>query len=92
VRADVVGPVCETGDFLALDRPMPLPEPGEMLAVGTVGAYGFAMASTYNARPRPAEVMVRGAHSSEIRRRETYADLIRGEEDFLDDARSAQTE
>jgi len=92
VRADVVGPVCETGDFLALDRPMPLPEPGEMLAVGTVGAYGFAMASTYNARPRPAEVMVRGAHSSEIRRRETYADLIRSEEDFLDDARSAQTE
>jgi diaminopimelate decarboxylase len=50
------------------------------------------MASTYNARPRPAEVMVRGAHSSEIRRRETYADLIRSEEDFLDDARSAQTE
>ncbi len=79
-RVDVVGPVCETGDFLALDRPLALPEPGELLAIGTTGAYGFSMASTYNARPRPAEVFVHGAQASLIRRRETHADLVRGEE------------
>jgi diaminopimelate decarboxylase len=81
VRVDVVGPVCETGDFLALDRPLALPEPGELLAIATTGAYGFSMASTYNARPRPAEVLVDGAHASVVRRRETYEDLVRGEED-----------
>ncbi len=78
-RVDVVGPICETGDFLALDRPIPLPEPGELLALGTTGAYGFAMASTYNARPRPAEVLVSGTAMRLIRRRETYEDLVRGE-------------
>ncbi|NNM05285.1 MAG: diaminopimelate decarboxylase, partial [Gemmatimonadetes bacterium] len=57
---DVVGPICETGDFLARDRPIPLPKAGEYLAVGNAGAYGFAMASNYNARPRAAEVMVEG--------------------------------
>jgi diaminopimelate decarboxylase len=82
-RFDVVGHVCETGDFLALDREMPLPKPGDLLTIHTVGAYGFAMASTYNARPRPAEVLVDGANARLIRRRETYDDLIRGEEDLL---------
>lgn len=79
VRVDLVGPVCESGDFLALDRPLELPLPGELLAIRTVGAYGFSMASQYNARPRPAEVLVSGAQSRLIRARETYDDLIRGE-------------
>jgi diaminopimelate decarboxylase len=82
-RVDVVGPICETGDFLALDRDMPIPEPGDALALHTVGAYGFTMASTYNARTRPAEVLVDGDHARLIRRRETYEDLVRGEEELL---------
>jgi diaminopimelate decarboxylase len=81
---DVVGPICETGDFLALDRVLPLPEPGELLAIGTTGAYGFSMASTYNARVRPAEVLVEGDRARLIRRRETLDDLVRGELEFLD--------
>ena len=81
---DVVGPICESGDFLALDRELPLPEPGALLAIRTVGAYGFTMASTYNARPRPAEVLVAGAEARLIRRRETYEDLVRGEEELLE--------
>ena len=76
---DVVGPICETGDFLARDREMPLPEAGELLAVRTVGAYGFTMASNYNGRRRPAECMVDGAEVTLIRRKETLEDLIRGE-------------
>ncbi len=80
---DVVGPICESGDFLALDREMALPEPGELLAIHTVGAYGFTMASTYNARPRPAEVLVTGEEARLIRRRETYDDLVRGEKELL---------
>lgn len=80
---DVVGPICEAGDFLALDLAMPLPDPGELLAIHTVGAYGFSMASTYNARPRPAEVLVDRGEARLIRRRETYDDLVRGEEDLL---------
>ena len=82
-RVDVVGPICESGDFLALDRAMPVPEPGDLLAIHTVGAYGFAMASTYNSRPRPAELLVEGDVARLIRRRETYEDLVRGEEDLL---------
>jgi diaminopimelate decarboxylase len=82
-RVDVVGPICETGDFLALDRDLPLPRPGDLLGIHTVGAYGFAMASTYNARPRPAEVLVDGEGARLIRRRETYDDLMRGEEELL---------
>lgn len=85
VAVDVVGPVCETGDFLALNRPMPRTEPGELLAVRTTGAYGFAMASTYNARPRPAEVLVSGSDHRLIRRREEIADLVRGEIELLDE-------
>jgi len=76
---DVVGPICETGDFLARDRALPLPRAGELLAVRNAGAYGFVMASNYNARPRPAEVMVDGEEALLIRERESYQDLIRGE-------------
>ncbi len=78
-RVDVVGPICETGDFLALDREMEIPEPGELLAVRTVGAYGFAMSSTYNQRPRPAEAMIRGSEARLVRRRETVEELVAAE-------------
>jgi diaminopimelate decarboxylase len=77
---DVVGPICESGDFLARNREIPLPEPGDLLAVETAGAYGFAMASNYNARRRPAEVLVEGGRAHLVRRRETLEDLTRGEE------------
>lgn len=80
VRVDVVGPICETGDFLALDRELGLPREGDLLAIKTVGAYGFVMASQYNARPRPAEIMVEGDRARVIRARETFEDLVRGEE------------
>ncbi|MDQ3389316.1 MAG: diaminopimelate decarboxylase [Gemmatimonadota bacterium] len=79
VRGDVVGPICETGDFLALDREMERPEPGELLAIRTVGAYGFSMSSTYNQRPRPAEVMVDGEDAMLARRRETVEELVAAE-------------
>lgn len=83
LNVDVVGPICETGDFLALDRTLPLPQEGELLAVHTTGAYGFSMASTYNARTRPAEVLVNRADVRLIRKRETYDDLVRGEIELL---------
>lgn len=79
VPADVVGPVCESGDFLAQDRPLPPVEPGDLLAVRSAGAYGFVMASNYNARPRAAEVLVDGARFGLVRARESYEDLVRGE-------------
>jgi diaminopimelate decarboxylase len=79
IHADLVGPVCETGDFLARDRDMPDAMPGDVLAISTCGAYGFAQASTYNARRRPAEVMVSGEQWRVVRERESYQDLIRGE-------------
>jgi diaminopimelate decarboxylase len=79
-RMDVVGPVCETGDFLARDREMPEVLPGDVLAICTAGAYGFAQSSSYNARRRPAEVLVEGDAWRIVRQRETYEDLIRGEE------------
>jgi diaminopimelate decarboxylase len=78
-RVDVVGPICETGDFLALDREVELTEPGELLAIRTVGAYGFSMSSTYNQRPRPAEVMVGGGEAMLARRRETLEDMVAAE-------------
>lgn len=81
IAADVVGPVCESGDFLALDRVIERLEPDELVAIGTVGAYGFSMASTYNSRPRPAEVIVDGDRVDLVRRRETYRDLIEPELD-----------
>ncbi len=80
IKADVVGPICETGDFLARDQEVPDCGPDELLAVMSAGAYGFSMASNYNSRPRVAEVMVDGDSFRIIRRRETLADLIRGEE------------
>jgi diaminopimelate decarboxylase len=82
---DVVGPVCESGDFLAKDRPMPDAKTGDLLAVMSAGAYGFVMSSNYNSRPRVPEVMVKGGEIHVIRARETYEDLIRGEAipDFL---------
>jgi diaminopimelate decarboxylase len=76
---DVVGPVCETSDFLARRREIERPEPGDLLAVHDAGAYGFAMASTYNMRPRAAEVLVEGGRARLIRRRETFEDLVRTE-------------
>jgi diaminopimelate decarboxylase len=79
VRVDVVGPICETGDFLALDREIDEVAPGELIALRTAGAYGFSMSSTYNQRPRPAEVMVDGAEASLARRRETLDDLVAAE-------------
>lgn len=79
-RQDVVGPVCESGDFLAKDRPLPVLERGELLAIFSAGAYGMSMASNYNSRPRAAEVLVTDATHRLIRRRETYADLIACEE------------
>ena len=77
--ADVVGPICETGDFLARDRSLPQMEQGELLAVMSAGAYGFAMSSNYNSRLRPPEILVRGDRYELIRSRETYDDLLRGE-------------
>lgn len=79
VKGDLVGPICETGDFLATDREMPEFDAGDLIAVMSAGAYGFSMASNYNARPRPAEVLVDGDHYTVIRERETFEDMIRGE-------------
>lgn len=75
---DVVGPVCETGDFLGKNRDLAIAE-GDLLVVRSAGAYGFCMASNYNSRPRPAEVLVDDDEAIEIRRRETYAELFKGE-------------
>ncbi|MBI3303413.1 MAG: diaminopimelate decarboxylase [Deltaproteobacteria bacterium] len=77
--ADVVGPVCESGDFFAKDREVTAFAPGDLMAVMSAGAYGFVMASNYNTRPRPAEVLVDGADFSVVRERETLEDLLRGE-------------
>jgi len=76
---DVVGPVCESSDFLAQGRRMPLPERDDLLCVRSAGAYGFAMASNYNSRPRAAEVLVEGDAARLARKRETWPDLVRGE-------------
>ena len=78
--ADVVGPICESSDFIAKGRKMVKVEPGELIAVMSAGAYGFSMSTNYNSRPRVAEVLVRDDQSFVIRRRENYEDLIRGEE------------
>lgn len=76
---DVVGPICETGDFFARDRELPIIQEGELLALLDAGAYGMVLASNYNTRPRPAEVLVDGKSVKLIRRRETIADLVRAE-------------
>ena len=78
-RVDVVGPVCESGDFLARNWPLPAARQGDLLVVWAAGAYGFALSANYNARRRPAEVLVEGGKFRIIRRRQTYNDLVRGE-------------
>ncbi|HEY8147259.1 MAG TPA: diaminopimelate decarboxylase, partial [Kofleriaceae bacterium] len=77
---DVVGPICESGDFLARDRELPVLERGELLCVGAAGAYSFTMSSNYNTRPRAAEVLVRGSTYQVVRRRETVDQLLANEE------------
>jgi diaminopimelate decarboxylase len=79
ITADVVGPVCETGDFFARGRTLPPVKAGDLVAILDTGAYGMSIASNYNSRPRPAEVLVEGAKSRIVRRRETFDDLIRTE-------------
>ncbi len=79
LSVDVVGPICESADFLARDRSLPPVESGDLLAVRSAGAYGFAMSSNYNARRRAAEVLVRGGRFAVVRQRESLEDLVRGE-------------
>ncbi len=79
VNGDVVGPVCESGDFFARERDMPEAQSGDLLAVMSAGAYGFVMSSNYNSRPRPAEVIVNGSDYTVVRERDTFEDIIRGE-------------
>ena len=79
IVADVVGPVCESGDFFARNRELPNLKPGDLIAIRSTGAYGFALASNYNSRPRPCELLVDGEETHLVRRRETYEDLVRGE-------------
>ena len=79
VPTDVVGPICESGDYFAKNRPLPAQKTGDRLALLSAGAYGFTMSSNYNTRPRVAEVLVEGAKHRLVRRRETMADLLRGE-------------
>src|SRR5438105_14824838 len=78
-KIDIVGRVCESGDFFALDREMPEVREGDLLAIMSAGAYGFVMASNYNSRPLPAETLVRGDKVALIRERQIWEDLIRGE-------------
>ena len=79
ITADVVGPVCETGDFFARDRRLPALEAGDLIALRTAGAYGFVLSSNYNSRPRPCELLVNGQQVHIARSRETFEDLTRGE-------------
>ena len=79
IVVDVVGPICETGDFFAKDREIPRPQRGDLLAVMSAGAYGFTMASNYNSHPKPPEVLVDGEKYYVVRKRESFEDLIRGE-------------
>jgi diaminopimelate decarboxylase len=76
---DVVGPICESGDFLAKNRELHLIDQGDLLAVMSAGAYGFSMSSNYNSRPRAAEILVKGSEYCIVRERETYNDLVKGE-------------
>jgi diaminopimelate decarboxylase len=82
-KIDIVGPVCESGDFFALDREMPELHEGDLLAIMSAGAYGIVMASNYNSRPLPAEVLVRGDKFALIRKRQTWEDLVRDEIEAL---------
>jgi len=80
-KVNIVGPVCESGDFFALDREMPELIEGDLLAIMSAGAYGFVMTSNYNSRPLSAEALVRGDQLALIRKRQTWEDLVRGEID-----------
>ncbi len=93
IVADVVGPICESTDFLAKGRKIPRTHPGELMAVMSAGAYGFSMSTNYNSRPKVAEVLVRDEEMFVIRQRESYEDLIRGEEipEFLQDQSQIQS-
>jgi diaminopimelate decarboxylase len=79
MKADVVGPVCETGDFFARNRDLPTLQAGDLIALRTAGAYGFVLSSNYNSRPRPCELLIEGSRAIVARKRETFDDLIRGE-------------
>jgi diaminopimelate decarboxylase len=79
VSVDVVGPICESGDFFCQDRELPDFQPGDVIALMSAGAYGFAMASNYNSRPLPAEILVEGGTATVIRKRQTLDDIIEGE-------------
>jgi diaminopimelate decarboxylase len=79
IVVDVVGPICESGDFFAKDREIPRPQRGDLLAVMSAGAYGFTMASNYNSHPKSPEVLVDGEKYYVVRERESFEDLIRGE-------------
>ncbi len=83
IIADVVGPICESGDFFVKDRELPEFKSGDLMAIMSGGAYGFSMSSNYNSRPRVAEVMVKGNIFFVVRERETYKDLIKGEKNSL---------
>jgi diaminopimelate decarboxylase len=87
VKADIVGPICESGDFFAKGREIEAVESEELMAIMSAGAYGFSMSSTYNSRPRACEIMVKADRFYTIRSRETYENLIQGEmvPDFLKD-------
>lgn len=82
ITGDVVGPICESGDFLATDRTLPAVSEGDLLAVMSAGAYGFSMASNYNSRPRPAEIMVERGVAAVVHERESWDDLLRHERPF----------
>jgi diaminopimelate decarboxylase len=82
-EVDVVGPVCESGDFFARSRSLPPVFPGDLVALMTAGAYGFVQSSNYNSRPRVAEILVENGAFRVIRERETLEDLVRGEEEAL---------
>jgi diaminopimelate decarboxylase len=79
IKCDIVGPVCESGDYFAKDRMLVPVREGDYLAIMSSGAYGFAMASNYNTRPRPAEILISGKKAILARERETLADMIKGE-------------
>ena len=79
IKVDVVGPICESGDFFAKGRMLPVMKKGDLLAIMSAGAYGYVMASNYNVRGRPPEVMVKGNKFEVVKKRETFNDLIKGE-------------
>ena len=79
ITADIVGPICESSDYLARNRSIRLLEQGEALVVATAGAYGYVMGSQYNSRPRLPEILVHGKQWTVVRERETLEDLVRGE-------------